>query len=115
MRAPTSAPFDGRRKLDVAMAPLLVRGPVMMDASVLTNVQVPPRFHELLLLDAEPRDWLVPLDTDRLRVRLPDESAESKPVPSLLQAVLWSSWIAPGLPLSMNPPAELSHAMLLRV
>src|SRR6185503_3686433 len=86
--APTSAPVLGRRKFDDAMSPEAVRGPVMVPASVLTNVHVPPRFHELLLFDEEPMDWLVPLATARLRVTVADASAMSKPVPPLRHAVL---------------------------
>src|SRR5512139_3597175 len=114
MRAPTSAPLLGLRKVDDAIAPVDVRAPVIVEALVLTKVQVPPRFHELLVLLELPRDWLVPLATDRLRVRVAAASAVSKPVPPLRQAVSRSRTSAPGLALSMKPPAELSQAMLLR-
>ena len=62
-----------------------MRGPVMVDASVLTNVHVPPMFRELLVLLDVPIEGslLVPLATARLRVTVAAASAVSKPVPPL--------------------------------
>jgi hypothetical protein len=66
----------GRRKVDDGIAPLGCRGPVIVLGSVLTNVHVPPRFHELkLALELDPRATLVPLATARLRVSVPSASA----------------------------------------
>src|SRR6266545_2305798 len=114
MRAPTSAPLAGRRKLEEAIEPVAVRGPVITDGSVLTSVHVPPRSQELPLPLDEPRETCVRLATARLRVSWEWESAKSKPVPPLRQAVSWSTRIALGLPLSMKPPTALSNAIELR-
>src|SRR5262245_48260737 len=115
MRAPTSAPLDGRRKLDEAIAPVLVRAPVITDESVLTNVQVPPRSQELPLWLDDPSETFVWLLTDRFFVSLEAEREKSKPVPPLLQAVSWSTVIALGLPLSTKPPTALLNAIELRM
>src|SRR5689334_14818839 len=88
---------------------------MMVLGLVLVKDQVPPMFQELFDCVAEPADTVVPLATERFLVRLPPlVSAKSKPLPPLSHEVQCSARIAPGLELSMKPPAELSHAMLLR-
>jgi hypothetical protein len=56
----------------------------------------------------------VPLATARFFVSVLEDRLKVKPVFTLSHAVQRSIFILPGLLLSTKPPAELSHAMLLR-
>src|SRR5690349_16749730 len=114
MRAPRSAPFAGRRKAEVAMAPVAVRGPLSTELSVLARAGTADRFHELPLPVERPSATAVPLRTDRFAVSRDAPESTSKPVFGLAYAVSWSRVIDPGLPLSVNPCAMLLKAMLLR-
>src|SRR5690242_9657136 len=86
----------------------------MVEASVDSTVQVPPMFHELPDAVEEPRATAVPLLSARSAVSLDvDPPSTSNPVFVLLYAVHRLTVIVPVLPLSVNPSAELPHAMLL--
>src|SRR4051812_36787095 len=86
----------------------------MVAASVLSTVQVPPMFQEFPEAVEEPRATALPLPSARFPVSLAVEPpSKSKPVLVFWYAVQRLTVTAPVLPLSVNPVAELPHAMLL--
>src|SRR5690349_19011999 len=72
IRAPTAWPLRGRRKVELGMPPPLNRGPVMIEASVLSRAaafHVPPRSQELALpVEEAPSATALALSTARFPV-----------------------------------------------
>src|SRR5690348_18210530 len=86
----------------------------MTAGSVLCSGHEPPMFHEFPDAVDEPSATAVWLPTARFPVsRAVEPPSKSKPVLTFWYAVQRSTTMLPVLPLSVNPCAELPHAITL--